>query len=485
MKYKNNLYKDILIFGIATLLIKSVNLFLVPIYTRFFSPFEYGLLEILSIASFFLSEIIVMGSDSAQSFYFSKYKKLKFFFKQKLITSILHFRIFWGLIVIGFAMLFLLIINIFIKLELFLYLLSFINIFIFQILIVGLQIFRNNYQPLKYILISATQVILTSLFTIILVIFFNFKIEGALYSLFFSNLFSCLICWFLNRKYIQFVSINFDWWPKIIRFGLPLLPVGLSLYLITFLDRWLVKYYFGYFSLGIYAVATKIALIILLFTESFRIAWNPYAMDGMAQNNKKLFKDVARIYLGLGMIFVVILVSLGPWLIKILTTEYYYSAHLFIGFLAISNIFFSFTQIVCVGILKKEKTIKLTYSYLLSLLLLVCIQYIFIKFFGLVGIPMGVSTSYIFLILIIIFFSEKLWTVNFSLQILLLQIFFGFGFVLLFSFANSLFSLLESIFLTTATVFMLLIITINKEDIVKLKFIFNKLKLNKLIKYFF
>jgi O-antigen/teichoic acid export membrane protein len=485
MKYKNNLYKDILIFGIATLLIKSVNLFLVPIYTRFFSPIEYGLLEILSIVSFFLSEIIVMGSDSAQSFYFSKYKKLKFFFKKKLITSILHFRVFWGLIVICFAMLFLLIINIFIKLELFLYLLSFINIFIFQILIVGLQIFRNNYQPLKYILISATQVILTSLFTIILVIFFNFKIEGALYSLFFSNLFSCLICWFLNRKYIQFVSINFDWWPKIIRFGLPLLPVGLSLYLITFLDRWLVKYYFGYFSLGIYAVATKIAFIILLFTESFRIAWNPYAMDGMAQNNKKLFKDVARIYLGLGMIFVVILVSLGPLLIKILTTEYYYSAHLFIGFVAISNIFFSFTQIVCVGILKKEKTIKLSYSYLLSLLFLVCIQYIFIKFFGLVGIPMGVSISYIFLILIIIFFSEKLWRVNFSLKILLLQIFFGFGFVLLFSFANFRFSLLESIFLTTATVFMLLIITINKEDSVKLKFIFNKLKLNKLIKYFF
>ena len=154
MNSKVNLYKDILVYGIGAIIIKSVNLFLVPIYTRIFSPNEYGLLEILSIVSFFLSEIMVLGSDSAQSFYFSKYKKSGFFFQKKLITSILYFKIFWGIIVIILAMLFLLILNIFFKLELFLYLLSFINIFIFQILIVGLQIFRNNYQPLKYISIE-------------------------------------------------------------------------------------------------------------------------------------------------------------------------------------------------------------------------------------------------------------------------------------------------------------------------------------------
>ena len=193
MNSKVNLYKDILVYGIGAIIIKSVNLLLVPIYTRIFSPNEYGLLEILSIASFFLSEIMVLGSDAAQSFYFSKYKKLGFFFQQKLITSILYFKIFWGMIVIILAMLLLLIVNIFFKLELFLFLLSFINIFIFQILIVGLQIFRNNYQSLKYISISLLQVILTSFFTLIFVVSFNLRVEGALYSLFFSNLISCFI----------------------------------------------------------------------------------------------------------------------------------------------------------------------------------------------------------------------------------------------------------------------------------------------------
>ena len=89
MNSKVNLYKDIFVYGIGAIIIKSVNLFLVPIYTRIFSPNEYGLLEILSIAGFFLSEIMVLGSDAAQSFYFSKYKKLGFFFQQKLSFSLI------------------------------------------------------------------------------------------------------------------------------------------------------------------------------------------------------------------------------------------------------------------------------------------------------------------------------------------------------------------------------------------------------------
>jgi len=474
MVYKFSIYKDVLIYAIGIILIKSINLFLIPVYTRFFSQQEYGFLEILTISSFFLSELIVLGTDSAQSFFFSKYKKLGIFFQRKLITSILYFKIFWGLIVIVLAASFLLIINIFYKLELFLYLLSFINIFIFQILVVGLQIFRNNYQPFKYIFISLAQVILTFVFTCIFVIFLNLRVEGALYSLFLSNVISCLICWLLNLKYIQLINFNFQLWPKIIRFGLPLVPVGLVLYLITFLDRWLINYYFGSSFLGIYAVAAKIAFIVLLFTESFRISWNPHSMDAMAENNKKIFKDIARIYFGLGMIFVVALTEMGPWFLNILTNGSYYDANLFIGYLAFSNVLFSFTQVVCIGILKKEKTIKLTYSYVLSLCFFICIQNFFVNFFGMIGIPMSISLTYIFLIFIIIFYSEKLWAVNFSMYRLLLQIFLGFGFVISSSFTNIFSSFSNSIFLSIVTILILLLVTFKKEDVIKFKSLLKK-----------
>ena len=133
---------------------------------------------------------------------------------------------------------------------------------------------------------------------------------------------------------------------------------------------------------------------------------------------------------------------------------------------------------------KKEKTIKLTYSYIASLLSLVCIQYLFIKIFGVVGIPIGTAINYTILIFIIMFFSEKLWPVGFSICRLLLQIFFGFSFVILFAFTNISSSLLYTVSLTVITVLMLLIVTVSKDDIIKLKFLFDNLKVKKNNKIF-
>ena len=67
--------KDTLIYGIGGILAKSVSFFLLPIYTRIFTPADYGTIEMLTVISSFLSAIMVMGMDSAQSMYFFKFKK--------------------------------------------------------------------------------------------------------------------------------------------------------------------------------------------------------------------------------------------------------------------------------------------------------------------------------------------------------------------------------------------------------------------------
>ena len=62
------------------------------------------------------------------------------------------------------------------------------------------------------------------------------------------------------------------------------------------------------------------------------------------------------------------------------------------------------------------------------------------------------------------------------------RIFFGFSFVILFAFTNISSSLFYRVTLTVITVLMLLIVTVNKEDIIKLKFLFNNLKVKKINK---
>lgn len=74
MMYKK-LLSDSAIYGLGTILIKAIAFFTLPIYTRIFSPSEFGVIEMFSTIGSMLSISMTMGLDSAQSFYFMEAKK--------------------------------------------------------------------------------------------------------------------------------------------------------------------------------------------------------------------------------------------------------------------------------------------------------------------------------------------------------------------------------------------------------------------------
>ena len=54
---------------------KSISFLVLPIYTRIFSLEEYGSIEMMAVIVSLLIAILIMGTDSAQSFFFAEQKK--------------------------------------------------------------------------------------------------------------------------------------------------------------------------------------------------------------------------------------------------------------------------------------------------------------------------------------------------------------------------------------------------------------------------
>ena len=88
--------RDSIVYGIGGMLAKSVSFFTLPIYTRIFTPADYGTIEMLLVLSNFLGAILVMGMDSAQSMYFFKYKIEGKAAQARIVSSILQWRLLWG-----------------------------------------------------------------------------------------------------------------------------------------------------------------------------------------------------------------------------------------------------------------------------------------------------------------------------------------------------------------------------------------------------
>ena len=101
MSRLRQLGKDSLVYGLGAVLAKSMAFFLLPVFTRIFPPAQYGAIEMLTAIASFVSALLAMGMDSAQSFYFFEQKDQGRAAQARLVSAILQWRLTWGLAIVG------------------------------------------------------------------------------------------------------------------------------------------------------------------------------------------------------------------------------------------------------------------------------------------------------------------------------------------------------------------------------------------------
>ena len=99
------LTKSILIYGVASSIGKFIGLFLVPIYTRIFSPEQYGIVDLISTVVAFVSILGMAQLESAIARYYFVVKDDE---KRQLYVStafwtILVLSIFWTVLILLLA----------------------------------------------------------------------------------------------------------------------------------------------------------------------------------------------------------------------------------------------------------------------------------------------------------------------------------------------------------------------------------------------
>ncbi len=383
------LLTDSAVYGLGAIFIKSLAFFTLPIYTRIFSPSEFGVIEMFATIGGILSIFMTMGLDSAQSFYFMEAKNKKNRDIKEVTTSILGLRIILGIIVIGIIGIlspFILDFAFETNLPTIYLLMVASSIFFANLISQSLEIFRLLYKPWHYIGLSFVQTILN----IGLILYFTYIEDMGIYGFFLGSLIASFIVMFIGliatRNYRYFRNLNIDLWRDFLRFGAPLVPAGFAIWSMQAGDRWFVMKMLGSHDLGIYSVGVKFAMLIALAVEIFRKAWWPIAMDMMHKPKASEFiRKISFWYILLGSIGAVILALIAPYLAKYLVAEEYYESYKLIGILGWSGIFYGFYLISELGIFKSKKTYLSIITNFTGALLNMVLNYFLIKSFGLIG----------------------------------------------------------------------------------------------------
>lgn len=261
--------KHAVIYAVGIFLNKIVSFVMLPIYTRYLSPKDYGTIELLSMTTDLFSLILGFGITLAIfRFYYmyeTKNERNIVLSTLTLLSIVLYF------IVTSIGFLFSGILSEWVldggRANTIYFQLMFV-IFFLQVLIeIPLTCIRAQERPYLFVFVNLGKLIVLLSLNIYFIIIQDMHVLGMLYSMLISYaLFSTGLIIF-TLKSVGF-TFNQALAKDAIIFVAPFIITNLSEFILTFSDRYFLKFYAGVSIVGIYSLGYKMGFILLTVTAT-------------------------------------------------------------------------------------------------------------------------------------------------------------------------------------------------------------------------
>mgnify|MGYP006121217513 CR=1 FL=1 len=409
-----NLTKSILIYGISSSLSKFIGVFLVPIYSIYFSQEEYGALDLVQTVILFASIFGMMQLESAISrYYYEVTGEDRVTYISTAFNVVIIFSVFFSVLVF-FSSNYLS--NFFFDSDDLSYVFQFsaINILLFNIFGFLSVLIRFLNRPLLYSIIVFIQFTLTGLISIVLLIYF----EQGILSFFIGQSFGLF-----TGSVILYVKLKKDLTFRIdklalismFKYSLPQVPSTAGNWLNTYSNRFIMLSYLSVAEIGIYTVALQISSAFKILDSAFRMAWLPYIFEKVKKGIHKILLKKLLISLSLTVFFLCILFSLFAEEIQsILSTNEYIETIDLIKILVFSFSFSIINQVVGIGINIEKKTGYLTIAFFVGLIINIGFMFFLVPIYKLFGVAASLLISNISIFIILWFFAEKEHYIGYS-----------------------------------------------------------------------
>jgi O-antigen/teichoic acid export membrane protein len=218
------------------------------------------------------------------------------------------------------------------------------------------SLFRVEERSVAFVLASLANIFITVSATVLLVVVFDKGPLGVIVGNFLGTL--CVYLALLGYRREQ-LGLQFDrtLMREMNRFGWPLVPSALALWVTNFSDRLFLVKLSGAEEVGLYSIGVRIASVIVLFLTAFRTAWPAFAYSIEDDTEaRRTYGFVLTYLLALVSWLALTLGLLSPWLVRLLTTSAFYSGHRPVALLAFAGVAQAGYVVVAIGIGRARKT---------------------------------------------------------------------------------------------------------------------------------
>ena len=305
------------IYGLSSIVGRLLNYLLVPLYTRYFIPAEYGVVTELYAYVAFLVIILTYGLETAFFRFSQKQYDKKLVYSTSLISLIVSSILFVVLMISSQQ-----------SIANWLEYPQNPEYIIWFALIIGLDAIsaisfaklREQRQAARFALVRLVNIFINIGLNLFFIIYCPYALENGLPTtdfvnsvydpkvgvgyIFIANLFASVVTILMLLPEMTKSSWTFNTmlWKKMMWYAFPLLVAGLAGMTNETIDRILLKQLLPVgvdkmAAIGVYGAFYKISIIMILFIQTFRFAAEPFFFSQEKQHNsRKTYADVLKYF---------------------------------------------------------------------------------------------------------------------------------------------------------------------------------------------
>jgi O-antigen/teichoic acid export membrane protein len=277
-----------------------------------------------------------------------------------------------------------------------------------------LTLYRLDERARAYFVTTIANVIATIGLTVVLVVGVGDGARGLLLGSYLTGAVFVVAMIFAQRRRLTLI-VDRPLLRRLLRFGLPTMPAEVSLYLLNFVDRLIIVQVKGLGEAGLYSLAVKFAQAVNVLVRGFQLAWPPLAYSIRDDDEaRRTYATVITLFLAGCTWLVVGLWLLAEYLLRFFAAPKFLGAYEVVGLIAAAVTLYALYMVMVVILGRTGRTEYNLPAALAALVSNVVLNLLLVPPLGIVGAGLALVASYLVVIALMYWFTQRLFPVPYE-----------------------------------------------------------------------
>lgn len=404
------------IYAVGGMLNRFVGFFMLPLYTRYLTPTDYGIQEIVGLSTDVVATLITHAiSDSVLRFYF-EYDDEKD--RNEVISTAMISLALVGLVVLLIPALFArpLAGALLDNRDLYVYFwLSFTTLWFRAINGITFSLLRARQQSIRFTVITLVQLVLVIGLNIYFIVYKGAGVKGILMSAMFG---AVAIFFMVSVPTLCQVGLHFSKKKamELLRYGMPLVPGNIGRVIVNLSDRYFLKAYASIADAGLYSLGYRFGVLPgVLISQPFNQTWFPRRLEiAKREDAHFIFARICTYFLFIVLFAGLGIAALSREVIMILADPRYWGAAAVVPIIVLGNMMFTLTYHLQVGLILEKQSKYLGMIDFSNAGLVLLWNFLLIPRYGMYGAAFATVLAFLYKMIMTWYFANRVHPISFE-----------------------------------------------------------------------